>query len=200
MGRKAISAEQISLTIRTYRWVFIIAGVAAAVIGLLILIWPAVMGGTFSILMGIYAIGAGLLYGWMVIRGGDLAPLIRVARGFIALALIVGGILILIFTHAATAIVVNVVGVALGVLWIAEGLMAFMTLRRLKDKSWLLAYAIIAVIAGVVMLFTPAWDGRPVVWLVGFSLLGLGVAQVYRGATATPDVVIDIEDIEADAE
>lgn len=193
MGRKGFDAESIHVTVQTYRWIFVAAGAISAALGLLILFWPKAMGEMFATLMGIYAIAAGLLYGVMVVRGGDLSPVVRIARGFISLALIVGGILMIVFTREATTIVINVVGIALGVLWIAEGATAFMTMQRLKDKSWLLAYAIGAMIAGVIMLLTPIWDGKPVTWLIGFSLLGLGIAQIYRGATATPAVVVDVE-------
>lgn len=193
MSKKGLSEESINVTVSTYRWVFVAAGAAAAVVGLAILLWPNVMGSAFSILIGIYALVAGLLYAYMVVKGKDLSAPIRLARGFVALALIVGGILILSFTNTATQVIVNIVGISLGLLWILEGVMALVTLKKIDTRTWLLVYAIVAIAAGVIMLLTPVWGAGFLVWLLGLSLLGLGIAQVVRGLTANQTVVTVVE-------
>lgn len=196
MTSKAAYDQRIQETVTTYRWAFVIAGAVSAVIGVLVLVWPNVMGNIFSTLMAVYALAAGVLYGVIVIRGTELSPLVRVGRGLIALALIIGAILIVLYMDTATAVIVNMVGIVLGLMWISEGVMAFLLSRRLQAQTWLLAYAIGAVIAGVVMLLTPVWDGKPVTILVGCSLLGLGVAQIVRGVTATRFTVTTVEETE----
>lgn len=196
MAKKTSYEERIQATVTTYRWAFVIAGATAAVIGALVLVWPNIMGNIFSSLMAIYALAAGVLYGVMVTRGKELSPPVRVGRGLVALALIVGAILILLYMNTATAVIVNMVGIALGLMWISEGVMAFLLSRRLETKTWLVGYAIVAVIAGIIMLLTPVWDGKPVTLLVGFSLLGLGVAQIVRGASATQATVVTVEETE----
>lgn len=192
MAAKRLSEEQIQVTVSTYRWGFIGAGAAAAIVGLLILLWPNVMGTIFSSLIGAYALVTGVIFGWIAVRGVEASILLRVARGLVGLALIVGGILMFIFSSTARAVIVDVVGVALGIMWLFEAGMTFIIMRGKTLKGWMVAYLIVAVIVGILLLFTPVWGGWPVQWLFGLGLLGLGVAQAVRGLTA-PAIVIDLE-------
>ena len=63
MTSKAAYDQRIQETVTTYRWAFVIAGAVSAVIGVLVLVWPNVMGNIFSTLMAVYALAAGVLYG-----------------------------------------------------------------------------------------------------------------------------------------
>lgn len=193
MAAKGITEEEISVTVSTYRWGFVVAGAAAAIAGLLILFQPDLMGHVFSILIGLYALVSGAVFGYMTVRGGQAPPLARVARGLVALALVVGGIMILAFMNTATAVLVNVVGIALGILWILEGVVVLLVIRGKPLNQWALAYVVLAIAIGVVMLLTPVWGGWPVRWLLGLSLIGLGAAQITRGATASPRLVVNVE-------
>lgn len=193
MATKGFSEEKIRVTVKTYRRGFVLTGAVAALIGLFILLWPNVMGNIFSALIAIYALVAGAIYGYMAVRGEEMSMLLRVARGLVSLALIVGGILILIFMNTATAVIIDLVGVALGIMWIFEGLMALMIMRGRQMKTWVLIYVIVTIAIGVVMLLTPLWGGWPLQWLFGLSLLGLGIAQVVRGLTTTASLVASMD-------
>ncbi len=193
MAAKKVSEEQIRVTVSAYRWGFIAAGAAGAVIGLLILIWPDVMGTVFSALVAIYALVAGVIFGWIAVRGVEAPLLMRIARGLVGLALIVGGILIFTSMGTATAVLVNVVGISLGLMWLFEAVMVFIIIRGKPVSAWTLVYLIIAVIAGILLLLTPVWGGWVLQWLFGLGLLGLGIAQVVRGLMANRSVVIDVK-------
>lgn len=193
MAAKNVSEEKIRVTVSTYRWGFVAAGAVAAIIGVLILIWPNVMAGIFSVLIAIYALVSGVVFGAIAIRGVEAPLPIRVARGLVALALIIGGVMILLFTHTASAVMVDVIGIALGILWIFEGIMAALLMRGKDLNFWLLAYLVVAIAMGVLMLLTPVWGGWPLQWLFGLGLLGLGVAQVVRGLTADR-LVVEVEE------
>lgn len=194
MAAKGINEEKIQVTVATYRWGFVVAGAVGAIIGLFILLWPNVMSSIFSILIAIYALVAGVIFEWIAIRGVGTAIMLRVARGLAGLALIIGGVLIFIFTDTASAIMVDVVGVTLGILWLFEGIMTLIIMRGKSLNSWFLAYVIVAIAVGVLMLLTPVWGGWPLQWLFGLSLLGLGIAQVVRGLTANPRLVVQLEE------
>lgn len=194
MGARGISAEKIQLTVSTYKWGFVAAGAVGAIIGLLILLWPGVMGNIFSVLIAIYALVAGIIFVAIGIRGVEAPIFMRVARGFVGLALIIGGVLMLVFLGTATAVMVDVVGIALGIMWIFEGIMIIIAMRGKETNGWTIAYLVVAIAAGVLMLLTPVWGGWPLQWLFGLSLLGLGIAQVVRGLTAAPAVVVQVED------
>lgn len=193
MRKNRFSEENIQVTVSTYRWAFVAAGAVAVVIGALLLFQTDAFKEIVGLLAGIYALAAGAMYGLMAVRGEDLSPGIRASRALVGITLIVGGILILIYRDTAVQVIVTVVGIAVGILWLFEGISAFRTLQKIGQNTWLTIYAAVALVAGIIMLLTPVWGMTVMAWLLGLSLIGLGITQIVRGLKATPAVVVDVE-------
>ena len=71
------------------------------------------------------------------------------------------------------------VGVFIGITWIIEGVVALTTLSGSSSKGWTIFFAILSLIAGVVLLFSPLYVA--ILWLfVGISLVVLGILQIVR--------------------
>ena len=56
------------------------------------------------------------------------------------------------------------------------------------STGWALFYGALSTIAGLIMLFSPLWTMAVVWWLLGISLLALGIVQIIR-AIALPSAV-----------
>ncbi len=156
-----------------------ISGALSLVIGLLILIWP---GRTAQVAVGIIAvyviiaglvnIGIGLFWrsGWA--RIGHLA---------LGLLFILAGIFSFVNLPAATAWFGVFVGTLVGILWIIEGVVALTTVGHgSKARAWTIFFAIVSIVAGVVLLFSPLLGAVTLFVLIGFSLIVLGIFQIVR--------------------
>ena len=194
MADKTSASEKLRVTITTYRWGFGIAGLVAIAMGIFVLVWPNEMVKIAALLVGIYAVLSGLIYIFTAIRAKELKSLARITRVVAGIAFITAGIVMLSFLSASAVVLANVLGVILGILWMVEGVSALMLLRGRVDQNALAtAYAIVALVIGVLLLLTPVWGTAFLRWMIGFGLVLLGIAQVYRAAMAARDIKVNIE-------
>ncbi len=194
MGKQT-AAEKLEVTVATYRWGFAIAGIVALVLGILVLAWPHEMVNFASLIIALYAIGAGIVYVYMGIRASDASQLSRTTRIIAGVAFVVVGIIMLTSLGATSNVLVNLMGIMLGILWVVEGATALMLLRQSGSSSTgVLIYSIVAIAIGVILMLTPVWGAGMLRWLVGFGLAGLGVAQIIRAMSVTKQVTVEIED------
>ena len=194
MADKTSASEKLRVTITTYRWGFGIAGLVAIAMGIFVLVWPNEMVKIAALLVGIYAVLSGLIYIFTAIRAKELKSLARITRVVAGIAFITAGIVMLSFLSASAVVLANVLGVILGILWMVEGVSALMLLRGRVDQNALVtAYAIVALVIGVLLLLTPVWGTAFLRWMIGFGLVLLGIAQVYRAAMASREIKVNIE-------
>ena len=194
MADKTSASEKLRVTITTYRWGFGIAGLVAIAMGIFVLVWPNEMVKIAALLVGIYAGLSGLIYIFTAIRAKELKSLARITRVVAGIAFITAGIVMLSFLSASAGVLANVLGVILGILWMVEGVSALMLLRGRVDQNALAtAYAIVALVIGVLLLLTPVWGTAFLRWMIGFGLVLLGIAQVYRAAMASREIKVNVE-------
>ena len=194
MEDKTSASEKLRVTITTYRWGFGIAGLVAIAMGIFVLVWPNEMVKIAALLVGIYAGLSGLIYIFTAIRAKELKSLARITRVVAGIAFITAGTVMLSFLSASAVVLANVLGVILGILWMVEGVSALMLLRGRVDQNALAtAYAIVALVIGVLLLLTPVWGTAFLRWMIGFGLVLLGIAQVYRAAMASREIKVNIE-------
>ncbi|MFN3950309.1 HdeD family acid-resistance protein [Microbacterium sp.] len=156
-----------------------VSGALSLVIGLLILIWPGrtaeIAVGIISvyvIIAGLVNIGIGLFWrsGWTRI-------------GYLALGVlfIVAGIFSFANLSATTAWFGVFIGTLVGILWIVEGVVSLTTVgHESKARAWTIFFAIVSILAGVVLLFSPLLGAVTLFLLIGISLVVLGVFQIVR--------------------
>ena len=194
MADKTSASEKLRVTITTYRWGFGIAGLVAIAMGIFVLVWPNEMVKIAALLVGIYAVLSGLIYIFTAIRAKELKSLARITRVIAGIAFITAGIVMLSFLSASAVVLANVLGVILGILWMVEGVSALMLLRgRVEQNALATGYAIVALVIGVLLLHTPVWGTVFLRWMIGFGLVLLGIAQVYRAAMASREIKVNIE-------
>ena len=194
MADKTSASEKLRVTITTYRWGFGIAGLVAIAMGIVVLVWPNEIVKIAALLVGIYAVLSGLIYIFTAIRAKELKSLARITRVIAGIAFITAGIVMLSFLSASAVVLANVLGVILGILWMVEGVSALMLLRgRVEQNALATGYAIVALVIGVLLLLTPVWGTVFLRWMIGFGLVLLGIAQVYRAAMASREIKVNIE-------
>ena len=194
MADKTSASEKLRVTITTYRWGFGIAGLVAIAMGIVVLVWPNEIVKIAALLVGIYAVLSGLIYIFTAIRAKELKSLARITRVVAGIAFITAGIVMLSFLSASAVVLANVLGVILGILWMVEGVSALMLLRgRVEQNALATGYAIVALVIGVLLLLTPVWGTAFLRWMIGFGLVLLGIAQVYRAAMASREIKVNVE-------
>ncbi|KZE32613.1 HdeD family acid-resistance protein [Microbacterium sp. T32] len=164
--------------VRAVRTALAVSGAVSLIVGLLILLWPGrtaavavAIIAVYVIIAGIVNIGIGIFFrsGWA-----------RIGYIVLGLLFILAGIFSFVNLPATTAWFGVFVGTLVGILWIIEGVVSLTTLNHGSGRGWTIFFAIISILAGVVLLFSPLLGAVTLFLLLGASLLVLGVFQIVR--------------------
>lgn len=156
-----------------------ISGALSLIVGILILVWP---GRTAEVAVGIiavWAIIAGLVYAALGIFSRSLGGWSRVGHIALGALFVIAGVVALINLTAATVGFALALGMIVGALWIVEGIVALTTLGQTGQKGWSIFFAIISILAGIVLLLSPVYVALLWVFL-GAALIVVGLAQIIR--------------------
>ncbi len=164
-----------------------IGGVLAVIVGILILVWPGKTAMVVTAIIAIYAIAAGLVYAGLGIFSKTKGGWARVGHIVLGILFIIAGIVAFLNLGATTAGLAVFVGILVGVLWIVEGIVSLSTLGDANSKTWTIIFAIISIIAGIVLLFSPFYIVA-LWWLLGIALIVLGIVNVIRAFTFKGDL------------
>lgn len=172
--RSAINAIRVALGI---------GGVVALVVGILVLVWPGGSVLVVTTIIAIWAIVTGVVYAGVGIFSRGKGGWARV--GYIALALIfiAAGIIALANLTQTAVFLAIFLAILVGILWIVDGIVALSTLRDASSRAFTITFAILSIIAGIVLLISPMLTAIALVLLLGISLIVLGVVQIVRAFT-----------------
>lgn len=160
-----------------------IGGVVAVVVGVLILVWPEKTAAVVAIIIALYLIAAGLVYAGLGIFSKTKGGWARVGHILLGLLFIIGGVLALFSPVIFAAWIGVFLAILVGILWIVEGIVSLSTLGDAPSKGWTVFFAIVSILAGIFVLFSPLW-AITLLWLfLGISLIILGIVQVVRAFT-----------------
>lgn len=160
-----------------------IGGVLAIIVGILILVWPGRTAAVVTAIIAIYAIAGGLVYAGLGIFSKGKGGWSRIGHIVLGVLFIIAGVIALLNLGQTTAWLAIFVGILVGVLWIVEGVVALSTLGDSPSKGWSVFFAIISILAGIVLLFSPLFGAVVLWWLVGIGLVVLGIVNVVRAFT-----------------
>ena len=165
------------------RTAFGVGGIIALIVGILILVWPGHTAAVITAIIAIYAIVGGLVYAGLGIFSKSMGGWARVGHIILGILFIIAGIIAFANLGATTAWLAVFLGILVGIMWIVEGVVALTTLGAAASKGWSVFFAIISIIAGIVLLFSPLWGALVLWWLLGISLVVLGIVQIIRAFT-----------------
>lgn len=158
------------------------SAVATLVPGVLILVWPEATLHVLAVLIGLYLLLTGVFrFVAAFTREGHE----RLSGPLMAVLYVLAGVLCLrnpLQTIAALSLIV-------GMVWLVSGLLTLYTALmtdELPHRGVVLGLAVIAVVAGIVVLALPAESTRALTRLLGLwlVLLGLGEAVIALGRRA----------------
>lgn len=177
MTAQPAAAQSVSNVIRT---AYGVGGLLALIVGILVLVWPGKTAMVVTAIIAVYAIVAGLVYGSIGIFSKTMRPWPRIGHIVLGIVFIVAGIIAFMNLSLTTAALAVLLGVLVGAMWIVEGVVALTTLGDSSSKGWTVFFAILSLIAGVVLLFSPMWGAVVLWWLLGISLVVLGIINIVR--------------------
>lgn len=164
-----------------------IGGVLAIIAGALILAWPGRTAAFVTIIIAIYAIAAGLVYAGLGIFSRTKGGWARVGHIVLGILFIIAGVVALFNIAQTTAWLTVFLGILIGIMWIIEGIVALSTLGDAASKGWSIFFAILSIIAGVILLFSPFYIAV-LWWLLGITLIVLGIVNIVRAFTFKGDL------------
>lgn len=159
-----------------------VAGVLSVIVGILILAWPGKTAMVVTAIIAIYAIAGGLVYAGLGIFSRNKGGWARLGHIALGILFIIAGVVALINLGQTTAWLAVFVGILVGIMWIVEGIVALSTLGDASSKGWSIFFAILSIVAGIVLLFSPLYIAL-LWWLLGIALIVLGIINVVRAFT-----------------
>lgn len=166
-----------------------ISGVAAVILGVVLLVWPVKTLAVFAVFLGIYFVIAGIMRLAIGIFSRGTSGGMRALNIILGVLLVIAGVIALRNVTAA-AVTLAIFAVAfIGIGWIIEGVMNIAESSRVPNKGWAITYGIISILAGIVVLFLPASSAVFLVIFAAVALIVLGVVGIVRAFTFGRDVL-----------
>lgn len=157
-----------------------IGGVTALVVGILILVWPGKSAMVVAAIIAIYAIVTGLVYAASGIFSTYKGGWSRVGHIVLGVLFVIAGIIAFSNLGLTAASLGVFLGILVGIMWIVEGIVALTTVRDFTSKAWPIIFAILSIIAGVILLFSPLYAMLVMFWLLGIFLVVQGIVNIVR--------------------
>ncbi|RKS89484.1 uncharacterized membrane protein HdeD (DUF308 family) [Microbacterium sp. AG790] len=157
-----------------------LGGALSVILGIVILIWPGKTAMVVTAIIAIYAIVAGLVYAGMGIFATGKGGWSRVGHVLLGVLYVVAGIVAFSNLGLAALSLAVFLGILVGIMWVIEGVVALSTLDLAPSRGWTIFYAVVSIIAGVTLLFSPLWGAVVLWWLLGISAIVMGVVQIGR--------------------
>ena len=157
-----------------------LGGALSVILGIVILVWPGKTAMVVTAIIAIYAIVAGLVYAGMGIFATGKGGWSRVGHVLLGVLYVVAGIVAVSNLGLAALSLAVFLGILVGIMWVIEGVVALSTLDLAPSRGWTIFYAIISIIAGVTLLFSPLWGAVVLWWLIGISAVVMGIIQIGR--------------------
>lgn len=166
LGALARSTWQVLLT----------AGIAAIVLGAIVLAWPHSTLRVVGVLFGVYLLVSGILQ-----LAGAFGP--HVPGGMRALSFLGGALCVLLglicFRGAAESLLLLALWIGFG--WLLRGIMMIAVAVSTEDlpaRGWQVFFGAITLIAGIVLIVSPFGSLTALTIVSGVWLIVLGVAEV----------------------
>ncbi|MGL3150104.1 HdeD family acid-resistance protein [Microbacterium sp. A82] len=180
MTKEAVTPKPAFTGIRTALGV---GGVLALIVGVLILVWPGRTAIVVAAIIAIYALVAGLVYACLGVFSKGLGAWSRVGHIVLGAVFVIAGIVAFANLSQTTVALAVLLGVMVGVMWIVEGVVALSALGGSASKAWSIVFAIISILAGIMLMFSPMWGAAVLWWILGISLCVLGIMNIVRAFT-----------------
>lgn len=177
-----MSSTTVTGASRTTRTALMVGGIVGALVGIAVLAWPGRTAVVVTALIAAWALVAGVIYVLVSIFAKEMGAGSRIGHILLGLLYIAAAIFAFSELHESAAFLAIFVTVMVGIMWIVEGFTALFTLGDNQgSRALTIVFAVVSVIAGVALVTSPLWGALLLWWLVGLSLVVLGVINFFRG-------------------
>lgn len=182
-GTSVSLAEEPTRSLRGFiRTGLAISGAVSVVVGILILVWPGHTAAVVTAVIAAWAVVGGIVYVAVGIFAAASSGWARAGHIILGVLFIAAGIIAFTRLGAATTALFLFIGILVGILWIIEGIAALVTLGEAHYKVPTLIFAVLSIVVGIILLFSPLYSIVLWVW-IGVALLVLGIVQIIRAIT-----------------
>ena len=155
----------------------------AIVLGIALLIWPGVTLKIAAVALGAYFVISGVIRIVTAIVELGLPGGWRVLDILVGLLLTVGGVVMLKNATLSGAMLAVLVTMVVGLGWMMEVVMALVESWHMPSSAWAVIYALISIVAGCIMLFSPLASTGWLILFGGCALVALGIVAIVRAFT-----------------
>lgn len=160
-----------------------VSGVIALIAGIVLLVWPVKSAVIVTGIFASYLVVAGIIYIGLGIFSHSRSGWARIGHIVLGLFYIAAGVIAFANLGAAAATLALIVVIFIGISWIIDGVVALSLLGQDGSRVWTLLYALLSVVAGIIVLFSPIIAGLAFWLFLGISLVALGLVQIVRALT-----------------
>ena len=169
--------------LRPARITLALAGIIALIVGIMVLVWPLKSAVFFTALIAAYLVIAGLVYLALAVFSKEKTGWARVGHGVLGVLYIVAGAAAFVNLVPATFTLFVFLAVLVGISWIIDAVVALAYIGDAGSKAWTILYSLLSLAGGVALLFSPAYGAEILWWILGITLVVLGVVQIVRAIT-----------------
>ena len=159
-----------------------VGGALSILLGVLVVTNPVksteIVAVVVAVALGVYAIVAGIAYFASAFLTVGASFWGRVLRAVAGAALVAAGVIIVTNRPSAAVGVVWFLVITIGVAWIIDGVTTFANLSDASSKGWAIFYAIVSILAGLVVIFSPLYSGLVMLLVLGITAIMWGVVQI----------------------
>ncbi|MGP0028599.1 MAG: HdeD family acid-resistance protein [Streptosporangiaceae bacterium] len=157
--------------------VTLVLGVLTLILGIIVSFHPSGSLNVVAVLLGILMILSGIFH---LVRVFDRDERHRIWVGIAGLLFIVIGVVLIRHLHLTVAII----GLVIGITWIVQGLTALiggLAGGVQEGRGWWIAFGVISVIAGIVVVSAPVSSVNVLAVLLGIWFIVMGIFEVIAG-------------------
>jgi len=169
------------------RIMFGVGGLIALIVGVLIMLNPlqstTFFASVLAVTLALYLVVMGVVYLGTAIFSKTVTGWARTGNILLGLLNLVAAGILFSNLGLASASLLVFIAVLLGIMWIVEGVMAFTTVKSGGHPVLAIAYGLLSIIAGAVLIFSFGLGMAVLVWMIGISLVVLGITQIIRAFT-----------------
>jgi uncharacterized membrane protein HdeD (DUF308 family) len=155
----------------------LILGVLTLILGIIVSFHPSGSLNVIAVLIGILMILSGIFH---LIRVFDRDERHRIWAGLAGLLSIVIGVILIRHLHLTVALI----GLIIGITWIVQGLTALiggLAGGVEEGRAWWIAFGVISVIAGIVVVSAPVTSVNALAVLLGIWFIIMGIFEIVAG-------------------
>ena len=155
----------------------LIVGVLTLILGIIVSFHPSGSLNVVAVLFGILMILSGIFH---LIQIFDRDERHRIWAGIAGLLFIVIGVVLIRHLHLTVALI----GLVIGITWIVQGLTALiggLSGGVREGKAWWIAFGVISVIAGIVVVSAPVTSVNALAVLLGIWFIIMGIFEIVAG-------------------